>query len=121
MDGVALNRPDRGTGVSSAMFTVPNDLSEVNEVDLSNVSQFASFGVCLPLMVAGLVLSLREWRRWLLLYLFVAAYAAIHLISWTQIRYRMPIDAALVPFAGLAVVGLVSYVVRRWRTMDDGR
>jgi hypothetical protein len=80
---------------------------------VSNVSRTLSFGICLPFMVAGLVLSAREWRRWLLLYLFIGAYALIHIVSWAQIRYRMPIDLALIPFAALAAVALVGWVRRR--------
>ena len=86
---------------------------------ISNLSRVASWGLCLPFMIGGVVLSLREWRRWLLLNLFVAAHAGIHLISWTQIRYRMPIDVALVPLAG--VVAFISWVAGRRRTADDRR
>jgi 4-amino-4-deoxy-L-arabinose transferase-like glycosyltransferase len=74
----------------------------------SNVARTASFGLCLPFMVAGLALSLREWRRWLLVYGFIVVYTLIHVVTWVQIRYRMPVDAALVPFAALAVVALVT-------------
>jgi 4-amino-4-deoxy-L-arabinose transferase-like glycosyltransferase len=76
----------------------------------SNVARPLSFGLCLPFMIAGLVLSLREWRRWLLLYLFIAAYTFLHLISWVQIRYRMPVDVALAPFAALAGVAVVRWL-----------
>lgn len=80
----------------------------------SSVARTASFGVCLPFMVAGLVLSRREWRRWVLLYGFIVAYTFLHVVSWVQIRYRMPVDAALVPFAALAVVALAEWVRGRW-------
>jgi 4-amino-4-deoxy-L-arabinose transferase-like glycosyltransferase len=154
------NHPDLGTRFDpSAMFPVPEDLRDANEVELSNellrrgwkviaadpwrflrlslsragfwvmfwpsrqssvfsnVARTASFGVCLPFMIGGLVLSLREWRRWLLLYLFIVLYTLIHVISWVQIRYRMPVDVALVPFAALAGVGLVD-LFRRVRHRD---
>ena len=70
---------------------------------ISNLSRSFSFLICLPFMIAGLVLSMKEWRRWLLLYVFVVAYAGVHIISWAQIRYRMPVDVALIVFAGVAV------------------
>jgi hypothetical protein len=76
----------------------------------NNVARTASFTICLPFMVAGLVFSLRQWRRWLLLYLFIAAYTFIHAISWAGIRYRLPVDVALMPFAALAVVVLAGMV-----------
>lgn len=72
----------------------------------SNIARTISFGISLPFMLAGLALAIREWRRWLLLYLFATAYVVIHVISWVQIRYRMPIDLVLVPFAALFLVAL---------------
>ncbi len=79
----------------------------------SDVARTVSFGLCLPFMVGGLLLSLRERRRWLLLYLFIGAYTFLHAISWVQIRYRVPVNAVLVPFAAVAVVGLIECVRRR--------
>jgi 4-amino-4-deoxy-L-arabinose transferase-like glycosyltransferase len=79
----------------------------------SNIARTFSFGVSLPFMIIGLLFSAREWRRWLLLYLFVIAYILIHIVSWVQIRYRMPIDLALIPFAALAIVTLADYALPR--------
>ncbi len=95
---------------------------------VSNISRVGSFGICLPFMLYGLYLPLRHIsqrraihdqrstfhvqrltindQRSTLLYLFIAVYTAIHLLSWALIRYRLPVDAALIPFAGLAVVDL---------------
>jgi hypothetical protein len=78
---------------------------------LSNLSRTLSFGVCLPFMLYGLVRSVREWRRWSLLYLFVAVYTLIHLASWALIRYRLPVDAVLIVFAGLAVMDIYARFV----------
>ena len=81
---------------------------------LSNVARVASFGLCLPLMLFGLALSVVRAPSNAatgpplvsLLWLFVAVYSAIHLLSWSLIRYRLPVDAVLVIFAGLAVIEL---------------
>lgn len=74
----------------------------------SNLARLLSFGLLLPFMVYGLVLSLRDWRRYSLAYLFVGIYTAVHLLSWTLIRYRLPVDAVLIPFAGLALQRLAA-------------
>jgi 4-amino-4-deoxy-L-arabinose transferase-like glycosyltransferase len=82
---------------------------------ISNVSRVGSFGLFLPFMIYGLFLS---WRYasgtlagrsrspFFLLYLFTAVYTAIHVFTWTLIRYRLPVDAVLLLFAGLAVLEL---------------
>lgn len=79
---------------------------------LSNVARVGSFGVLWPFMLYGLWLSLARRAggaaspaAWLLA-LFVAVYTAIHLLSWALIRYRLPVDSALLIFAGLAVKDL---------------
>lgn len=76
---------------------------------VSNVSRVGSFGLFLPLMLGGLIYSLahRETRRRSfgdasLLLLFAGLYTALHLLSWALIRYRLPVDAILLIYAGLA-------------------
>lgn len=85
--------------------------------DLSNVARVASFGIFWPFMLYGLLRSLLCMRTapllrppspLLLLLLFVTIYSGIHILTWTLIRYRLPVDAIMVIFAGLAIVDLVA-------------
>jgi len=69
---------------------------------VSNVTRVESLGLALPFMVAGLVLSWRDWRRLLPTYLFAALFIALHVLSWPGPRYRFPVDALLLVFAGFA-------------------
>jgi hypothetical protein len=80
---------------------------------LSGLMRILSFGLYLPFFTAGLILSRRHWRRSSLIYLFAVVYSAIHILTWASIRYRLPIDAVLMPFAALAVVTLVESVRSR--------
>ena len=80
---------------------------------LSNAARVASFGLALPFMLAGLALWAADWRRaggrgfaarGSLLVLFCAVYSLIHLLSWALTRYRLPVDAVGLIFAGRALV-----------------
>ncbi len=79
---------------------------------LSNISRIGSFGVFLPFMLYGLFLGIKQNRKNLLtspvglFVLFAVIYSGVHILTWTLIRYRLPIDAVLIPFAGLALVEL---------------
>ena len=74
---------------------------------VSNVSRVFSFGILWPFMAYGLIYSLRRYSSLtLILYLFVAAYTGIHLLSWALIRYRLPVDAILLVFAGAGLVDI---------------
>jgi 4-amino-4-deoxy-L-arabinose transferase-like glycosyltransferase len=81
---------------------------------VSNLARVLSFGLFLPFMAWGLVLARHRWRACLLLYLFVAVYSLAHILSWTGPRYRLPVDAVLIVFAGLAVATLVERAIARW-------
>jgi hypothetical protein len=48
-----------------------------------------------------------------LIYLFVGVYTLIHLASWPGARYRLPIDAVLIPFAALALVHIADRLAAR--------
>jgi hypothetical protein len=92
---------------------------------VSNVSRVLSYGLYLPFMLYGLCLSIgfvRDRRKAvgkrqsvILLYLFVSAYSIIHLLSWAMHRYRLPVDAAMMVFVGVAWVDLGRRFLR-WRS-----
>jgi len=86
---------------------------------LSNLTRVGSFGLFLPFMLAGLIRTLKykyvSWRVWLaspfaLVYLFILVYTGIHVLTWTLVRYRLPIDAFLLMFAALAIFKLVEWL-----------
>jgi len=86
---------------------------------LSNLTRVGSFGLFLPFMLAGLIRTLTykyvSWRVWLaspfaLVYLFILVYTGIHVLTWTLVRYRLPIDAFLLMFAALAIFKLVEWL-----------
>jgi len=52
------------------------------------------------------------WLRRLLAPDVVFIYTSIHLLSWALIRYRLPVDAVLVIFAGMAVIDLANRLLR---------
>lgn len=102
------------------MFWPSGDSSPV-----SNISRVGSFGIFLPFMLYGLFLTLRKsfasWRERLaspftLLVLFMLVYTGMHVLTWTLIRYRIPVDVILVIFAGYGLVDLVERVLARRRT-----
>ena len=91
---------------------------------ISNISRVASFGLLWPFMLYGLYRAIAGQKQSLadrlespisLLVLFVSIYSLIHLLSWSLIRYRLPVDAVLLVFAGLAVVDLIRRVIRRYK------
>ncbi len=80
---------------------------------LHNVGRTASFGLVLPFLIYGLVLAIRdpEFRdRNLLLFLFSSFYTFLHMLTWAMVRYRLPIDAALMPLVAWAVRDLAHRV-----------
>ena len=82
---------------------------------ISNISRIVSFGLLWPFMLYGLIIGLRRSlsSEALILYLFVIVYTGIHLLSWALIRYRLPVDAVMLAFAGVALVDLRASLARR--------
>ncbi len=95
---------------------------------ISNVARVASFGLLLPFMVYGLWVAFGVLRRPItrgqqsaivLLMGFCLGYTGIHLLTWTLIRYRIPVDAVLVVFAALGIVDLVWRIRGRNRVSSE--
>jgi hypothetical protein len=77
---------------------------------ISNVARVSSFGILWPFMLYGLFYALirRKSSSFVtspafLLILFSITYSLIHLLSWSLIRYRLPVDAVMLIFAGLSI------------------
>ena len=81
---------------------------------LSDLMRVASFGLYLPFFIIGSILALRSWRRTGVIFLFAAVYTAMHVLSWAVVLYRLPVDAAMMPFAGLAVAVLAQRFSRKF-------
>jgi hypothetical protein len=45
--------------------------------------------------------------------LFIVAYTAIHLASWANVRYRLPVDAFLIFFAAYGIDDLLRRLAKR--------
>lgn len=78
---------------------------------ISNFSRVFSFGILLPFMIFGVYRSISDKTLYkysiaspiTLLILFIIIYSGIHILTWALIRYRLPVDAILLIFAGLAL------------------
>jgi hypothetical protein len=44
------------------------------------------------------------------LILFAVVYSGVHILTWTLIRYRLPVDGVLIPFAALALVSIAERI-----------
>jgi 4-amino-4-deoxy-L-arabinose transferase-like glycosyltransferase len=82
---------------------------------ISNLNRVFSFGLYLPFMVVGLFLSLPRWRTFIPLYLFMVIHTGVYLLSWPSPRYRLPVDAVLMVFAGFALLKLAEQLKTRSR------
>jgi hypothetical protein len=83
---------------------------------LSNIARVMSFGLMWPFMAFGFIFNIcRALRnKILILYLFVVFYTLIHLSTWTLIRYRLPIDAVLLPFAAFSLMAFMERFGQKW-------
>ncbi len=89
---------------------------------ISNISRVGGFGLLLPFILYGLVRSMipkipvRKFKfssPLFLLFLFIFFYTVLHLLTWALVRYRLPIDALFMIFAGLAFVDLLNWVMKK--------
>ena len=72
-----------------------------------------SYGSLLPFMILGLVLSLRQWRRSMILYLAVASYGVTVLVYYGTPRFTVIVVPYLLIFAGSALIAAFD-VLKRW-------
>jgi 4-amino-4-deoxy-L-arabinose transferase-like glycosyltransferase len=109
-----IEDPLRYAALSFDKFKLFFNFGFLPESDLSsNLMRVFSFGVYLPFYLYGLVHSFRSWQRYSLFYLFAVIFSSMHILTWASVRYRLPIDAILMPFAAFAILDLY-HKVRIW-------
>lgn len=70
----------------------------------ANILRVLSFGLVAPWALGGLILNLKRWRELLPILLFVVTHVGVHAVTWTMIRYRVPMDPFLILLAASALV-----------------
>jgi len=78
-----------------------------------NKALYFPFGILAPLALIGLVISLPNWRKYLLIYMVLLSYLASLLLFFVCARYRQPLIPFLILFAVYAVVRLKEFVKRK--------
>jgi 4-amino-4-deoxy-L-arabinose transferase-like glycosyltransferase len=82
---------------------------------ISNISRVASFGILWTFMLIGLIAAVRNAfikgaeklaSPVILLFLFILVYSGVHILTWTLVRYRLPVDAIGLLFAGYLLLEL---------------
>ena len=61
----------------------------------------------------GLLISLREWRKWLVLYVYLLSFIAIHLFVHSAARYRLPLHPLVEIWAAVFLVKICKTMQRQ--------
>lgn len=88
--------------IKDYFWILPSEQSSLT----SNLARLFSFALYAPFMLYGLWLSRHQWRTCMPLYLYVLFDSLLSLATWSAPRYRLPSDAVMMVFAGLAVLNL---------------
>lgn len=88
------------------------DFNYLRRISWSLKFAFLPLAVLLPLGLAGMVLSLRNWRTHLLFYLFFVTYSASVILFFITARYRLPVVPLLLVYGGFTLRTLVAWLSR---------
>lgn len=69
----------------------------------ANLLRVFSFGVIVPFALYGFFANLRRFSDLAPVYLFIVVHTGIYAVTWTMIRYRIPLDPFLILFAAYSL------------------
>lgn len=75
----------------------------------------ATSGVYIPLCFIGIILSIREFKKTSLLISMFATYSLVHMIFFSMLRYRVPLDPYVIIFAGYSISLAYSALISKLR------
>ena len=79
------------------------DFSSLFDSLLGKYKLYFPFGLVAPLSILGLLICLKDLRKYLLLYLFILSYSASVIIFFVCSRYRMPVIPFLIMFGSFFI------------------
>ena len=85
----------------------------------SNVLRVFSFGLIMPFALYGLLANLRRFADLAPIYLFGAMHVGIYAVTWTMVRYRVPLDPFLILFAAYTLHHAYQLVRQRCPGMQN--
>ncbi len=88
---------------------LPNEFSSVMNLLLHRGALYFPFGLLAPLGLLGIILSLRDWRKYLLPHLFFGAFSLSLIAFFVCSRFRQPLVPILILFAVFGVWKLMQY------------
>jgi len=102
-------------------YEIPSNDSIYAFMGNSRILKFLSylhFGIVGPLSLLGMGLCLKEWRKYLLLHLYLLGYGFSIVLFFANMRYRVPLLPVLLLFAAYAALWLVRNIVeKRYRRL----
>ena len=84
-----------------------------DSTNIANLLRVFSFGLILPISIFGLFLSRKRWKDLVPIYLFLLVHTGVYSISWTMIRYRIPMDVFFIMFAAVTAGFIYEKIISR--------
>ncbi len=84
---------------------------------LENLGRLLSFGVVFPAALAGMWLTRQRWRSLLPVYLFILLHTSIYLLTWSMVRYRVPLDGFFIAFSAVTLLTVLDKLNARPRSV----
>lgn len=72
-----------------------------------------SYGLLLPFSILGAFLSLKRWRKVLVLYLTILYFTGMSVIFYGSTRFRLPIEPYIIIFGGAGLNYLIEKIKKR--------
>jgi tetratricopeptide (TPR) repeat protein len=89
------------------------DFSSLLDVLLGKFIIYFPFGLIGPLSILGLIICLKDFKRYLLLYLFILSYSASVILFFVCARYRMPVIPFLIMFSSFSLWWILQKIKER--------
>jgi hypothetical protein len=87
----------------------------------ANLLRVLSFGLIVPFTLYGLVANLRRFGELAPIYLFFVVHTGIYAVTWTMVRYRVPLDPFFLLFAAYTLHQVYGAIRQQWSRTGPAR
>ncbi|MDD5132682.1 MAG: hypothetical protein PHH44_08490 [bacterium] len=86
----------------------------------NKIAAFLTSGSVIILGWLGFIITIRNWRKTILFLFLLGTYTVVHVVSLTNIRYRVPIDTFMMVFAAYTIWWFYQWMSGRYNRLKEG-
>jgi len=91
-------------------FFPHKDKGYIHSEKLMIITSLCSYGLLFPFFIYGFFRNLKDFKKYIFLYMTIFTFTFVYSITWAIIRYRIPLEPYIIIFASYGIMNIFEVI-----------